>query len=240
MALLSIARRTAAALALTLVVSLTGMATPAVAGEGFSGSAGVLSVDEVNQLRSMMTENGIDAATREALLAKIQRGELWDSLRPDVSPVTEVTTLDAQYAVTRSVYPDGSIAISTVSRPTAGGTIEGGASPDGVTGCQVTTVPGLASFYKNCKADVNLLTIRMGFYFDFERVNGVGAKITAWRGRFHHCIGCVLSDHRIERFSNTQVRYSTDLSVAFKGFPAGWTAWMQANVSMSNAWTTHN
>lgn len=31
-----------------------------------------------------------------------------------------------------------------------------------------------------------------------------------------------------------------DLDVAFKGFPLGWDAWMQANVSGNTAWTTNN
>jgi hypothetical protein len=239
MALLSIVRRTAAALALTLVVSLTGVATPATANEGFARSTGLLTADQVAQLRSLLAENGVDAATSEALVAKMQRGELWDSFRPDVAPVSEVTTLDGQYTVTRSVYPDGSVVISTVSRPTDGGTIQGGATPEGVTGCQLTYVPGYAAYYKNCKADVNLVAIRMGFYFDFERINGVGAKITAWRDRFHHCL-CTLADHRIERRSNTKVRYSADVTVGVGPISAGWVAWMEAEVNMSSAWTNHN
>lgn len=94
--------------------------------------------------------------------------------------------------------------------------------------------------YKDCRADVNLGVIRMGFYFDYTRYKG-GGEITKYYGRFHHIVGGSLSDHRLERISKTKVRYSISFDVAFKGFPVGWTAWMQANINSSGSpYTTNN
>lgn len=44
----------------------------------------------------------------------------------------------------------------------------------------------------------------------------------------------------IARILCMQIRLSADLDVAFRGFPIGWTAWMQVNVTGDNAWTSNN
>lgn len=164
----------------------------------------------------------------------------YDSLRPDASPVSEETTLHDRHATTRAVYADGSIVITSVSKPTPESSGEGDVSPLSVEACSVRNSPPYAVYYDSCRADVNYGIIRMGFYFNYQQITSLGAKITSYWGRFQHCFGCTLSDHRLERWSDTQVRYSAECNIAFKGFPAGWTAWMQANVSMTNAWTTNN
>jgi len=225
---------------LVLAGSLALVASPAAATESPSESTVELSANELQQLRSFLHENGVSGPTQKALLTKLQRGEPWDSLRPDASPVSEETTLHDRHATTRAVYADGSIVITSVSKPTPESSGEGDVSPLSVEACSVRNSPPYAVYYDSCRADVNYGIIRMGFYFNYQQITSLGAKITSYWGRFQHCFGCTLSDHRLERWSDTQVRYSAECNIAFKGFPAGWTAWMQANVSMTNAWTTNN
>ncbi len=80
----------------------------------------------------------------------------------------------------------------------------------------------------------------MGFIFDYQNVNHANPRITGYRSYHHHIIGGSLSDFRFDRMSASQVRLSANLDVAFKGFPLGWTAWMQVNVTGDNAWTSNN
>lgn len=80
----------------------------------------------------------------------------------------------------------------------------------------------------------------MGFIFDYQNVNHAIPQITGYRSYHHHIIGGSLSDFRFDRMSASQVRLSANLDVAFKGFPLGWTAWMQVNVTGDNAWTSNN
>ena len=193
---------------------------------------------EIQELENFWTEYQVPEATQQALLLKLEQGEMWDSLDPEVSSVhTEKLTTDSENLVIET-YPDGSISVSGTSSPQEQ---EEGISPQSVTDCkQGSGSNNYQIKYVGCKADVNYGLLRMGFNFDYTAYKGAHGVITRHYNSFNTIIGGALSNHRFSKMSNSQVRYSADFSVAFEGFPAGWTAWMQANVTGSKAWTTHN
>lgn len=236
----SMLRHVVVIVTLALIGTLAWAGSPAVAAQDPGPPIVELSANGIQQLRSFLEENHVGEATQEALLSKLEAGEPWDSISPGASPVSETTFPEGKYEVTRYVYADGSIVVSRAPSFTTRGSEGGGTSPQWVGECTYRGSPPYATYYDNCKAEVDLGIIMMGFHFDYQRVATVGAEITDYRGYYHRIIGGALSNHRFDRFSATQVRYSADLSVPFKGFPVGWTAWMQANVSMTSAWTTNN
>lgn len=205
-----------------------------------------LTASEKQSIIDEFVSYGVDSVTASKIIKKYEAGQLPDSMNPDVKPLSIDREEKGEVVETIETYPDGSIAVETTSNLEA---VKNNADSSGnnvnkedrsVYGCKYTSGGNYASYWKNCTADVNLIVVRMGFKFDYESINGGSSKITGYRSYFDHVFGASLSNFRFSRISNTQVRLSADLSVAFKGFPAGWTAWMQANVSGSSAYTTHN
>lgn len=115
-----------------------------------------------------------------------------------------------------------------------------GFSTRSVHGCTYSSAGAYGGYWNNCSADVNLGIVRMGFKFNYQNIKEQGSKITWYGNYFKHYLGVTLSNFRFSRLSPTQVRLTADLDVAFKGFPVGWDAWVQANVSGNKAWTTNN
>lgn len=198
-----------------------------------------LSVQDERQLRDNLAELGVEGATADELVAAWEAGEMWDSLDPESEPVSQDTAVVDGTETTRQVFADGSVALLE-----AGGSenpVQGriGGEPMGISGCTVSKSSWHYS-WKGCKATVNLGVISMGFYYDRESVRDSHDKITRAWGNHHHCVGCSLSGHRIEKFSDRDYRYSTDLDVAFKGFPVGWTAYMGVKIANGAASTYNN
>lgn len=193
-----------------------------------------LSADEQQQLEEFFTEYGVSVPTQKKLLKSYENGILWDSFL-GVDPVSEITQSTLNGEVTIYTYPDGSIAVSDVSTPKEPTKARAVAACTNAGGTAHTTK------YSNCRADVNLGVVRMGFYFNYTKFRGGSGEVTKYWGRFHHIVGGDLSGHRLERYSKKTVRYSADFSAAFKGFPLGWTAWMQVSInSKGNPFTTNN
>lgn len=189
---------------------------------------------------------GVNDSTARKLVEKYESGQLLDSMKSDIHAISTTSKdLGNVVEVTRT-YPDGSIAVETTSNLEAAKKESVTNSANGIPqfrsvyGCKYTSGGNYASYWKNCTADVNFVTVRTGFLFDYQSVRGIGSKITGYRSYFHHIFGGSLSNFRFDRMSDTQVRLSADFDVAFKGFPVGWTLWMQANVDGSTAYTTHN
>ncbi|MGO1591269.1 MAG: hypothetical protein ACTHW1_00500 [Ancrocorticia sp.] len=197
-----------------------------------------LSAGEVQELEDFWSDYEVPKTTQADLLSKLEQGKVWDSLDPETSPATtEELTVDSKNVVVET-YPDGSIAVSSTSVPIQK---TDAVSPQSVTNCkQGSGSNNYQIKYVGCKADVNFGLVRMGFNFDYTAYKGAHGVITRYYNQFNHIVGGALSNHRFSKMSQSQVRYSADFSVAFEGFPAGWTAWMQANVTGSKAWTTHN
>ncbi|SPT75106.1 Uncharacterised protein [Arcanobacterium haemolyticum] len=215
---------------------------PAVAAD-----KGIILTDfERQSIIDEFVDYGVNDSIARALVEKYESGQLLDSMKSGMQPISTTSKDLGDVVEVIRTYSDGSIAVETTSNLEAAKkesiTNSANETPQfrSVYGCKYSSGGNYASYWKNCTADVNLVVVRMGFLFDYQSIRDIGSKITGYRSYFHHIFGGSLSNFRFDRISNTQVRLSADFDVVFKGFPAGWTAWMQANVNGSTAYTTNN
>jgi hypothetical protein len=211
-----------------------------MAGPAAATQSRALAPSDIEQLSPFFEKYGVDEAVQERLIVKLESGEIWDSMKPGSSPSSKRTVLDGSSEVTIKTYPDGSIVASHAPVAYNDAAPGGRASTKSVSGCSVSSSPPYAVYYRNCKAKVDFGVIMMGFQFNYENITSQGRRITSYCCREHRIIGGSLSDHRLERRSSTQVRYSADVSLKVGGVETSWVAWMQANVGASGAWTTNN
>jgi hypothetical protein len=181
------------------------------------------------------------------LLKKFEDGVLWLALTPDARPVSQRTFTEGSMLATVNTYADGSIGVDSVSAAatrgylaTSGLVSTGVVIPMSVYGCSVSGSSGYAWYYTNCVADVNLGVIRMYFNFNYQYVRGSAPTITRYWNNQYVIIGGALSNQRFVEMSSSDVRFAADFSVAFKGFPVGWTAYMGVRVSTAGAVTYNN
>ncbi|AMA00109.1 hypothetical protein [Corynebacterium glutamicum] len=190
------------------------------------------------ELSQFWNDYGVSESQQTDLLEKLEQGDVWDSFKESSHPVSSESHEDNESITTIDRFQDGSISVSTISAPTAP---NGGISAQSVRDCRVVSDVNATQQQQGCHAQVNLGIISMGFYFDKITSPGQLGRVTNFYGEHNHVIGGAFSNHRLQKFNNQTVRYSADLDVAFRGFPLGWTAWMQVNLGQGNyAYTTHN
>lgn len=97
---------------LAAAIAIVGFAPPATA-----TSQSELSHEDVTQLREFFSENHVAQESQTKLLDKLDKGEMWDSLKPDSVPVSSATEEVNGQNVTVDRYQDGSIAVSSASVP---------------------------------------------------------------------------------------------------------------------------
>lgn len=213
--------------------------TAAMAAPATDTSVTSITQDQQAELRDFLTRNGVEEKTQNELLRKLDQGKPWDSFS-GAQPVRSVKNVVNGVENVTKYYADGSVEVSSMDQAKSPA-VSGAPSLRSVGGCRLTSGSHYHANYEGCHANVDFGVVQMGFYFDRQTNPGVSGRITRYYGMHHRIIGGALSNHRFVKFNNQQVRYAADFSVAFKGFPAGWTAWMQANLgSGTSAWTTHN
>jgi hypothetical protein len=218
-----------------LLVGITALTM--IAGTTLPAGAEVTSeAPERTEIRSTMTSYGVDQATQDQLIAKLEGGIVWDSLTEGAEPVAIVERDVADATERIETYADGSVVVTSLEKPTDVTGISGRALE---WGCTFVSAGSNGGYYKNCDVTVNFVIITQGFMVDYENLKGSN-MITDFWGYHHVIVGGALNNHRLERWSNTQVRYSADFSLAFQGFPVGHTSWMQANLQGNTISTTHN
>ncbi|MDZ8276526.1 hypothetical protein R2Q81_11290 [Microbacterium aquimaris] len=117
----------------------------------------------VANVSDFLDTHGVEEATRDTLVAKLESGELLDSQNGS-EPVSTSTTTTGGYEVTISTYADGSVSESRVELPTSAET-PGLVTPFGVTGCS-----GTATSRQGCLVDRWDGVIRQSFRADFTYV----------------------------------------------------------------------
>lgn len=195
-----------------------------------------LTPDNKIEIAEALEHYGVNKNTTQYLISRYEHGYAWDSISPGKTPKSTIQKKTPYIIETIKTYEDGSIAVSTVPNFTE---LTHSSQTRSITGCQYHQ-SGATRYWKNCDGTVNLIFISMGFNFNYQNIHHSKPKITHYGPYHHHIIGGALSNFRFNRISNSQIRLSADLDVAFKGFPIGWTAWMQVNVTGDNAWTSNN
>lgn len=226
----------AMATVLTMETTLASAAAsaPASASEPWTWQ---LNESESEQARSFMTKYGVDDATQDNLLAKLKRGQAWDALNGESSPVSEETTTVDQEQVTIKTYADGSIEVSSgLNISELKSAAAGDISTFSIGSCDQILGSGPVTYYYGCHAWDGVTLIKLGFYLDFYI--GSSAKITQIWGPDSQCIGCNLSDHRLEYWNSahTKARHTAKITVG----PTHGTVWVEGHVTTSGYGTTHS
>lgn len=185
----------------------------------------------------LLLEHGVSKTTAVTLIEKLNEGEIWDSMRNDSSPVSESSSIDGITRVTRSVYKDGSIAISRIDDPALAKQrgAENGISSRGVTNCEYSKAGSYGGYWKHCQVYRNFVVAGHGFYFDYENIKGSPAKITQYGNPIYNTVQGSWTGGSFRRMGPDRVRLISTHTVANKQS----TLWVQANVKGPNAWETH-
>lgn len=141
-------------------------------------ASAVTSGQDQTALRSWFTSQGISVTTQDALIAKLDRGELLDSMTGSVQPVGTTTTETSTELLSRSVYPDGSVSVTSLETPpTTAGARSGtrSFSPQQITGCKESNGGGYV-VESNCKVEIATGPYDLWFNATYERYTG-GAQI---------------------------------------------------------------
>jgi len=159
--------------------------TAVVVGALCSGMFGALpasattTTQDQTALREWFTSQGVQSATQDALIAKLDSGSLLDSMSQSVEPTSTTSVQTATELVSRSVYPDGSVAVTSLEKPavTAGGAKAGSRSlqPQQITGCKESNGGGYV-VESNCKVEIATGPYDLWFNATYERYTG-GAQI---------------------------------------------------------------
>lgn len=196
-----------------------------------------LSENELDELRAFLQMNHVPASDQDTLINKLEEGIPWDSLN-NKSPVSVETIRTRTEERVISRFEDGSVSVSALSLPSES---NNGTGLRSVSSCKLKSSSNYHANYTGCYGNVDFGIIQMGFHFDRETNPGALGRITRAYGMQHRCLGCTLSNHRLEKFSPQRVRYSADSSVLFKDSPLGTTAWMEVHHGYNlHVWTTHN
>ncbi|WP_416393828.1 MULTISPECIES: hypothetical protein [unclassified Curtobacterium] len=142
-------------------------------------TAATTSGQDQTALREWFTSQGIPATTQDALVAKLDSGKLLDSMSGSVKPVSTTTTQNATELVSRSVYPDGSVAVTSLETPSSNSAsaAPGARSlqPEQITGCKESNGGGYV-VESNCKVEIATGPYDLWFNATYERYTG-GAQI---------------------------------------------------------------
>lgn len=155
-------QRNLVAAALTLGLGLAALPANAATAEDLDTE--ILTQAEHSKLTDFLTAYGVQAETQAALLNKIRNGESWDSMAGSTPVSTEVFTTARELREVRT-FADGSIAVTTMERPSA---TTSGVTPMSVGGCTMGGVGTVSRTMKGCEVQHNLGLIKMGFYADYK------------------------------------------------------------------------
>ena len=128
--------------------------------------------DEV-RIRMELARAGVDERTRDALIAKLESGQVWDSMIPEATPVNSRQYQIGAMVETRLEYSDGSVVISSIEMapellsPDLAGSVSGlDPIPLAVTNCSSRS-NGTVRTNTGCLVSHNAILVKMSFRADY-------------------------------------------------------------------------
>lgn len=152
------------------IAATTAIAFLAVAGGALPAHAddAPIAPGTLSDLTASFDELGVAPSAREGLLEIYAAGGVWDNS----SGVAPLSVDDYRVGITdfvRTVYPDGSVSLTSVERPTTPTT--DGISSRAITGCVYNLSTGVAS-YTNCMVKKNNGVLTEMFHASYARWSG--------------------------------------------------------------------
>ena len=184
-----------------------------------ASDASEIDPETLSDLTSNLTQLGVDPDMIDGLLAKYADGEAWDNS----SGIAPVSVSEYRQGITdyeRSVFPDGSVSITSVEHPTEDGTTV--STRSAISGCTYLLSTGVAS-YSNCKIEKNNGVLTMMFHANYYQYSGgAGASLAnTWDWDIQAAGGACQKDY-LGAPSSTKVRlraYCTIVSGIGSSYP---------------------
>ncbi|MGL3067072.1 MULTISPECIES: hypothetical protein [Planococcus] len=153
-----------------------------------------LTKEDVNHLKSFLTEYGVEEPVQQKLIAKIRSGKLWDSLNESSEIVNSKTVEKDDGIETIETFNDGSVKITTIDpAKVEEGVVKTDSEGDvitplGVTPGTISTGTGYAT-YSNAKVYMKTGIADAHFYANFTLLSGsskdyISSVRGAWVGTF--------------------------------------------------------
>jgi hypothetical protein len=198
-------------------------------------------------LRDWFTAQGVSSGTQDVLIAKLDSGKLLDSMSGSVQPTSTTSTQTSTELVNRSVYPDGSVAVTSIETPATsspGLTVRTRSlQPQQITGCKESNGGGYV-VDSNCKVEIATGPYDLWFNATYERYTGgaqidtankpnavtkygnvtVGPTVSIKRKKQNGTLEAYAQEHAL--YKSTSLGSSEDLYVSLR-------------VTTSRAWTTN-
>ncbi|MCT9620191.1 MULTISPECIES: hypothetical protein [unclassified Curtobacterium] len=196
------------------------------------------SAGEPATLEEFFTDNGVSTATAEALQQKYDGGTLLDSMR-GASPVGSREVGTANELKTITTFPDGSISVTTVERPTT--STSGGFSTKAVGNCAKKTTSHYSTTYHDCAAEASDGVLTVGMHLTYTLVSGTGDTINEITTPYQFARGGQAATPKISIQRKTETSAGPAYargSTQFSGSAGSYTGTMYVKVGGDKAWTT--
>lgn len=164
-----------AACALALSLALLGSTVPAQGADAPSSSSSTATQESTDAaaFSTWLGKQGVSSDTQKKLVAKMERGELIDSMNGSKPVSTKSYQEDGREGV-RNTFRDGSVSVVSTTEATPAG--DGSIGTRAITNCSTTGGSGWIN-YANCNVNIGNGIISLAFYATFERYSGVRGKI---------------------------------------------------------------
>jgi len=161
--------RIACALGAGALLALGALSAPAAATAAPATQQSALTATEQSDLAQFWTDNGVDQATQDKLLANVDAGIMPQSVVGGAEPTSTSSTDAEGTTTTTDVYPDGSLSVSSAEYPVT--FAEGEVGTRAITGCEAVTGSGFAQ-RNNCNVSGTNGVVSLGFIASYTLVNG--------------------------------------------------------------------
>lgn len=203
--------------------------------------------DDISNIRSGLSEVGVEPKVQDRLINKLERGIVWDSLNGSSKPVKKTIEQLSGETVERLVYADGSVVVSETQRGIdLPSNVAMPASK--ITGCLKLKSKSGWSRWGDCKSKVNLVIVQMSFMFNYSLKKGKQARIDKIFNHSNFCT-CIVDRDRTKitrKYTDGAAPATARASVRYtigpwKGVGVMSDGWSQININKNGKlWTTHN
>lgn len=173
-----------------------------------------LATQEENQITALyqrMNELGVSLEHQDDLVSLIVSGGVPLSNNPDAEPISTTTQSVSGRSSVRSVYSDGSVAVSSIQMPQS---VQTRAL---ITGCKVQSGTGYKNF-SGCMIDNNTVTTYFGFKSNYGYVLGGRDAIFSVYDPFVFCYFGTCSDPALaitKKYEDSNGAATAKLSTVF-------------------------
>lgn len=189
--------------------------------------------EEKSYLANWLIENGVNENTKDKLMEKLEKGEMWDSISGG-NPV-KIEKLDEM--TEKTIYEDGSIIVS-------GSELENNKNNRALSGGTTQSGSGYISRL-NVKVYQNSGVINAHFYANYTNANGGYDIIDSIRDPKVVTVGGTVSDIKLKMVKrredaggHAQARLS--FTVSSYGGVVGGNCWLDLRVGGDNAYTKYS